>query len=84
MSAYHYVNTYTRDEKIERLRQMLKEAAAEARAERDGFEDYKVKVKNPFAGGWFDGFEKSQDDHRKALAEAILHTDAATFLDEVL
>lgn len=82
MSSYSYMNVYTRDDKIERLRQMIKEAAAEARAERDGLQDYKLRVKNPFAGGWFDGFEKMQDDHRKALAEAILHTDAGTLLDE--
>lgn len=75
---------YTREEKLDALRGMLREAAAEARAEVERDDRYIYRHKNPFAGGWFDGFDKPQDDHRKALSEAILHTDAATLLDGLL
>lgn len=76
--------TYTREEKLDELRRMMREAAAEARGERDGNSAYRQSIKNPWAGARFDGFEKPQDDWRKTLSEAILNTDAATLLDEVI
>lgn len=75
---------FTRIEKVSVLRNMLVEAAVEARAEQNRAEGYVQQIKNPFAGIAFEGFETMQSDHRKALAEAILYTDAATLLDEVL
>lgn len=75
---------HTREEKLAELRFLMREAATEALGERGGIEAYKVRVKNVFAGDKFDGFDKPQTDRRKALSEAILHTDAATLLIEVL
>lgn len=75
---------YTRAEKLAALRNMMKEAAVEARAEANRDDRYVQRFQNPFAGGFFDGFDKYQTDHRKALSEAILYTDAATLLDDFL
>lgn len=72
---------YTQEEKREELAKLMREAAVEARAERFGDSLYTQRVKNPFAGGKFDGFDKPQNDWRKALSEAILYTDAAELLD---
>lgn len=79
-----YMTPYTKEEKLAKLRELLREAANEARAERDRDPNYFRSIKNPFAGGHFDGFDKAQTDWRKSLAEAILETDAATLLDEVI
>lgn len=76
--------TYTKEEKLDELRRIMREAATEARGERDRDPDYHRSIQNPWAGARFDGFEKPQDDWRKTLAEAILNTDAATLLDEVI
>ncbi|QWS69392.1 hypothetical protein SEA_NECROPHOXINUS_26 [Microbacterium phage Necrophoxinus] len=76
--------TYTKEEKLDELRRIMREAAAEARGERDRDDAYIRRIANPFAGARFDGFETAQTDWRKTLSEAILYTDAATLLDEVI